>query len=259
MTQDEHEDARSAADRAERMDALGRLASGLAHDFRNLLWSIDLHAELILGREDAPDAVREDASMIRDAVARGMAVSRQLMDFARAKAPTESVELREAILSVEPLLARLVGKERQIVLDLAEVAGRARIDHGRLEQILINLVMNARDAMPDGGSVTIANTTRTLDAEVAAQLGVEPGDYQVLRVSDTGTGMPAATLERVFEPYFSTKEPGKGTGLGLATTFGVIRAAGGWIRAESEPGAGATFRILIPTARGDAGDAIARA
>lgn len=247
--------ARFAAERAERMAALGQLAAGVSHEFKNLLWGIDLHAGFILGADGAPEAVHQDAAMIRDVVSRGMTVSRQLMDFARPRAPTGVVELREAILSLEPLLERLLGEGRALVLDLAGTSDRARIDQGQVEQILINLVMNARDVVPAGGTVTIATSTTTLDADASAQLEVAPGAYQVLLVSDTGSGIEPGTLERVFDPYFTTKDAGQGTGLGLATTLGVVRAAGGSIRAESEPGAGATFRILIPTARDTPGGA----
>jgi hypothetical protein len=240
--------ARDVAHHAERIAALGQLAAGMSHDFKNLLWGIDLHAGFILAVDRAPETVRQDAAMIRDIVARGMTVSRQLVDFARPRAPTEAVDLRQAILTVEPLLERLLGRDRTLVLDLAGTSDRARIDHSQVEQILVNLVLNARDAMPGGGTVTIATATTVIDADVAAELDVEPGRYQVLRVSDTGSGMAMDTLERVFEPYFSTREAGEGMGLGLATTLGVVRAAGGSIRAESEPGNGATFRILIPTA-----------
>ena len=247
-------EARSAAGRAERMAALGQLASGVSHDFKNLLWGIDLHAGFIRAAAGVPEPIRGDAAMIQEAVARGMAVSRQLMDFARPKSPTEDVHLGDAIRELEPLLSRLAGPDCVLGLDLPDLPGRARIDRGQLEQILVNLVMNAHDAMPDGGTVTIATSAADLDGAAAAELAVAPGAFQGLTVSDTGAGMTRGTLERVFEPYFTTKPAGKGTGLGLATTYGVVRAAGGSIRVESAPGAGTTVRILLPASPPDEAD-----
>ena len=228
----------------QKMEAIGRLAGGLAHDFNNLLTVIIGHAEMWLSDSDGPDD-QTDAKEILSASHRAAALTRQLLTFSRQQVPhTRVIEVNELVEDLEMMLARLIGVtvvfETEFEPDLPPVEA----DSGQLEQVVVNLVVNARDAMPTGGKITMRTSTRRLDA--GNTWGLEPGDYVAISVSDTGIGMDEATRIRVFEPFFTTKEIGQGTGLGLFTTYAIVEHAGGSVRVDSAPGDGTTFEVLLP-------------
>jgi len=242
---------RAATDRlraAERSDALGQLTAGIAHDFNNLLSIINGFAEMLHG--DLPDADprKDDVGQIRDAGRRGAALVNQLMAFSRQKpGQPRPIDLHAAVAAMEPLLRRLVGAH--VVLDLPPACGAATAmaDPSEFEQVVINLAANARDAMPNGGRLTIGTSAVTLFDPVLEPLsGLPPGPYVVLAVCDTGHGMDEATRARIFEPFFTTKGPGTGTGLGLATVHRVVTQGGGRVVVESEVRAGTTFLVYLP-------------
>jgi PAS domain S-box-containing protein len=251
--------ARKAAEsqllEAQKLESIGRLAGGIAHDFNNVLFAIKGYAELLsedLSPErrdqlDADDA-RRSVEAISDAATRAATLTAQLLAFSRRQMiRPEIVDLNEAILGIEPMLRRLIGEQVRLVVKPGAFAGRLRVDHGQLDQILINLAINARDAMPTGGTVTIETGSVDLDDAYALKhLEVVPGPYVFLAVTDTGQGMNPETRERIFEPFFTTKEQGQGTGLGLATTYGIVRQAGGHIWLYSEPGMGSSFKLYFP-------------
>jgi signal transduction histidine kinase/ActR/RegA family two-component response regulator len=233
---------------AQKMEAVGQLAGGVAHDFNNLLTAVVGHANLAL--EDLPDdhRVREDVMEILKAGERAAGLTRQLLAFSRRQVmQPEVIAVNDVISGVEKLLRRLIGEQIHIVLDLAASTDAVKVDPGQLEQVLINLAVNARDAMPDGGTLTLATTNVDLDEAYAHQHpGVGPGRYVMIAVTDTGTGMDAQTQTHLFEPFFTTKPAGKGTGLGLATVYGIVKQSGGFIYVYSEHGRGATFKVYLP-------------
>ena len=251
--------ARKAAEQelleARKLESIGRLAGGIAHDFNNVLFAIKGYAELLTedlsperrGQLDADDA-RKSVEAIGDAATRAATLTAQLLSFSRRQMiRPEVVDLNEAISGVEPLLRPLLGAQARLFVSLDPEAGRLRVDHGQLDQILINLVINARDAMPAGGTITIESGNAELDAAYAlAHPDVVPGPYVYLAVIDTGEGMDPETREHIFEPFFTTKAHGQGTGLGLATTYGIVRQSAGHIKVESEPGKGASFTLYFP-------------
>ena len=233
---------------SQKMEALGGLAGGIAHDFNNLLAVILNYGRFI--EEDLPqeDPVREDVHEMVRAAERGAALVRQLLSFARREVVRpEPINLNLLLAQMEPLLKRAIAED--IALGLKPEAGlwNTEADRGQIEQLLLNLVMNARDAMPGGGQITIETTNVTADETfVATRPGMEPGHYVGLIVSDTGTGMDKETQARIFEPFFTTKERGSGTGLGLASVYGIVSRAGGDISVYSELGIGTTFKIFLP-------------
>jgi PAS domain S-box-containing protein len=240
---------------AQKLESIGRLAGGIAHDFNNMLFAVRGYAEML--EEDLapdrraeldPDLAHAHAAAISTVVERATVLTTQLLAFGRRGQMTPRViDLNDATTAIAPMLRRLIGEQVQLVLALDERAGRVRVDPGQLDQILVNLVVNARDAMPDGGRVTIASGNVTFDEPYAVEhFDVSPGAYVMLAVSDTGSGMDRETRAHVFEPFFTTKEPGKGTGLGLATIYGIVRQAGGHIWLYSEPGQGTTFKLYLP-------------
>ena len=246
---------------AERMESLGQLVGGIAHDFNNLLNVIagysDLLAEEIAGlaAEDARlGSVLGDVEQVRGAAQRAVRLTRQLLIFARSDVVhPEVLSLNDTVTGLEQLLRRTLGEH--ITLNTAPAGGLwpVKADAGQLEQVLVNLAVNARDAMPGGGKLTIDTANITVDEAYAdGRPGLEPGRYARLRVSDTGTGMPPEVLARVFEPFFTTKPKGKGTGLGLATFYGIITGAGGHAQIYSEPGLGTTITGLLPATSEDA-------
>lgn len=244
--------AQAAYERAERMDALAQLAAGVAHDFKNILWGIDLIGQALATAHEPPDPVAGDAALIAEAVNHGTALTRQLMEFARPRIPTAgALDIDEALVAVEAMLLRLLGEPHRLVVRRGAPGAVVHLDRRQFENVLINLVMNARDAMREAGTMTIASERTILDPADARANGVGPGRYASVTVSDTGSGIAPAILEHIFEPYFTTKGGEKGTGLGLATTFGIVSAAGGAVSAESEVGRGTTFRILLPLADED--------
>jgi PAS domain S-box-containing protein len=237
--------AREAYERSQRLDALALLAAGVAHDFRNILSGIDLVATEMRVEQPTRGLLDSESALIHDAVAHGSALVAQLQDFARPRTTTGSaLDAGAALRSLEPILHRLVGHTCHVALSLAADIGSIRLERGQLEQVLINLVVNARDAMPSGGTISISAAPAELAASGRPD-DLPPGRYLQLTVADTGAGVAPAVLERIFLPYFTTKGAA-GSGLGLATVQGIVRSAGGSITADSAVGEGATFRILLP-------------
>jgi PAS domain S-box-containing protein len=232
---------------AQKMDAVGRLAGGVAHDFNNLL-SVILGAVETLGKALAPyDPLQEEVTDIRDAVGRGATLTRQLLIFGRKEVRTPGLlDVNDVVAGVERLLMRVLGSS--VKIELRRDVQRAPVvaDAGQLEQVLVNLAINARDAMLRGGTLTIRTGEETLDPGAAALLDVIPGPYVTIDVEDTGAGMDDATRTRAFDPFFTTKGPAQGAGLGLATVYGIVRQSGGAVSLRSTPGAGTQVRIHLP-------------
>jgi PAS domain S-box-containing protein len=234
---------------AQRLEAIGRLAGGIAHDFNNMMTVVIGTAESLLGRLGAVDPMRADLGDIVGAAERAALVTRQLLAFGRRQrlAPL-LVDLSGHVENMNRVLHRILGEDIELHLDLARPLGLVRVDAGQIEQVILNLVVNARDAMPNGGKLTVETANVTLDAE-SQRLhhgSVPPGRYVMLAVSDTGEGMPEGVRSHIFEPFFTTKELGRGTGLGLATVHGIVEQSGGRIGVYSEPGAGTTFKVYLP-------------
>ncbi|MBI4617159.1 MAG: PAS domain S-box protein [Planctomycetes bacterium] len=235
---------------AQKMEAVGRLAGGVAHDFNNLITAITGYTELALRTLHARDPLRQRLEGIRRASERATALAGQLLAFSRKRVVQPgAVDLSEVVAGMGDLLARLIGEDVELVSNLEPGLGRVRADRGEIEQVIANLAVNARDAMPSGGKLVLSTRGVVLD-EVPARvhLGVPAGRYALLAVSDTGVGMDPSTRAHLFEPDFPTKEPGKGTGLGLATVYGIVKQCGGGVRVDSEPGKGSTFQIYLPLA-----------
>jgi PAS domain S-box-containing protein len=235
---------------AQKMEAIGRLAGGVAHDFNNLLMAIRGYAEMIAQHLPEGDERREDAEEILKASDRAAGLTRQLLAFSRREVITQqAVALDHLVHTMQAMLQRLIGPEIQIVTEIWPDLTPVLADSTQLEQILVNLIINARDAMPKGGKITIELRNVELDKiGVAAHPGLQPGDYVEMSVSDTGTGMDSETMSRIFEPFFTTKDSGKGTGLGLATVYGIVQQNNGAIEVQSRVGHGTTFYIYLPRA-----------
>ena len=233
---------------AQKMDAIGRLAGGVAHDFNNLLTAIGGYAELVGATLDAGDVRQQYVAGISQATDHAASLTRQLLTFSRSQELRPTViDLGEVVTNVEPMLHRLLGERVELVVRPTEQPCRTLADRNQIEAILINLAVNAKDAMPEGGTLTVETSNVTLDEEYRLHhTEVTPGDYAMIVVSDTGVGMDEETLAHVFEPFFTTKAPGSGTGLGLATVYGTVKQSGGYIWVYSEPGRGTTFKVYLP-------------
>jgi PAS domain S-box-containing protein len=233
---------------AQKMDAVGKLAGGIAHDFNNLLMIIRGDSDLMLRRLARGHPLRQNAEGIREAADQAATLTRQLLAFSRKEVVAPRlVDLNSIVASIHAMLQRLLGETINLVTITAPDLGGVMADPGQMEQMILNLCVNARDAMPDGGRLTVRTANVELD-ETAAKWWSDsrPGAYVVLEVSDTGAGMDEETRVHLFEPFFTTKEQGKGTGLGLSTVYGAVKQSGGHISVESAPGRGSTFRIYLP-------------
>lgn len=236
------------AEQATKMQAVGQLAGGVAHDFNNILTAIIGHCDLMLMRHAPGDSDYDDIQQIRNNSNRAASLTRQLLAFSRQQTLRPQIlQLPDVISEVSNLLKRLLGEMVTLNVSHGRNLGAVRADPGQLEQVIVNLVVNARDAMPDGGCVTIQ--TYAMRAEDVRALGIKIMpiiDFTALRISDTGTGIPSEILPKIFEPFFTTKEVGKGTGLGLSTVYGIVKQSGGFIFADSPPGEGTSFTIYLP-------------
>ncbi len=232
----------------ETLRAVGRLAGGIAHDFNNLLTAIHGCTDLLDDSLDPSSRARTEVAIIRDAARRGAELTRQLLAYSRNQVLKPIVlDVARMVTDMAPLLRRLAGESRTVELSLRPDPLAVRVDPGQFEQVLVNLVLNARDAMPDGGKVTIASACVELgESRAQGHVIVEGGSYVVISVRDTGVGMDDDTKAHLFEPFYTTKPPGKGTGLGLATVYGIVKQSGGYIVAESTPGKGAEFSVYLP-------------
>jgi two-component system, cell cycle sensor histidine kinase and response regulator CckA len=248
----ERKRTQEALAQAQRMEAVGRLAGGIAHDLNNMLVVILGYADFATRRMDQLDPGRDDLEQIKKAASRSASLTAQLLAFARRDLiQPRRVDLSALVRDSEQMLRALLGENIDLELKLAEDPGWVLADAGRIEQVLLNLVLNARDAMPQGGHLTLETSRTTIDQsylQTRPAIRIEPGDYIMLAVSDSGHGMDRATLERSFEPFFTTKPVGRGTGLGLAMVYGAVKQAGGMVWAYSEPGLGAVVKAYLPVA-----------
>lgn len=236
---------------AQQLEAIGRLAGGVAHDFNNILSIIMGHGELLLGAVGADERARNGLEQIRRAADRAASLTQQLLAFSRKQVLQPKVlDLNEAVADVQKMLSRVIGEDIELVASLHPSLASVKADPGQVEQVLMNLAVNARDAMPHGGKLVMETSNVEAGVELARALDLPLGRYAMLKVTDTGHGMDAVTLSHAFEPFFTTKPMGKGTGLGLATVYGIVKQSGGSIQVESGVGRGSTFRIYLPATEG---------
>ncbi|MBA2734763.1 MAG: response regulator [Acidobacteria bacterium] len=233
---------------SQKLESVGMLAGGIAHDFNNLLTVITGYSELMLRRLDKVDPLARNVEEIKKAAERATSLTRQLLAFSRKQVLQPKVlDLNSVVANIEKMLGRLVGEDMELRTSPGAGLGQVKADPGQIEQVILNLVVNARDAMPKGGKITIETANVYLDNEYAREhIAIQPGWYAMLAVTDTGCGMDAETQKYIFEPFFTTKEQGKGTGLGLSTVYGIVKQSGGNIWAYSEVGVGTTFKIYLP-------------
>jgi signal transduction histidine kinase len=233
---------------AQKMEAVGRLAGGVAHDFNNLLTIINGFAQLLTERISPEDPRRGHLKEILMAGARAASLTRQLLAFSRRQVMEPRVlDLSSVLADIEKMLRHLIGEDVELVTTLRPGLGRVKVDPGQIEQVIMNLAVNARDAMPEGGKLLIETSNVEIDENYApGHSNMIPGKYVMMAVSDTGCGMNLDTQAHIFEPFFTTKEEGRGTGLGLATVYGIVKQSGGFIWVYSEPERGSTFKIYFP-------------
>jgi signal transduction histidine kinase len=231
-----------------RMEAVGRLAGAVAHDFNNILSAIAGYASLLAGELPSDDPKQRDVAEIRKATERATRLTRQLLAFGRREAQeTRHLDLNDVLADVLPMLRQLIGEHIEVITNATLGLPAVLADPSQLEQVLVNLVLNARDAMPDGGRLIVSTSAVVLDdAFLSAHPGSKRGAFVRLTVEDTGSGMPDEVLSRVFEPYFTTKDPSRGTGLGLSTVYGIVKSTGGYIWADSALGRGTTIAVYVP-------------
>jgi two-component system cell cycle sensor histidine kinase/response regulator CckA len=236
---------------SQKMEAIGQLAGGIAHDFNNLLTIVQVNAELLLEEVGAASPLRPGIEQVQTAAHRAASLTRQLLAFSRRQLLEPRImSLAESLANVETMLGRLLGEHVAVRISIPRPVGPVLADPGQVEQVILNLSINARDAMPGGGQLTLELTEVALDETAAPALDVRPGRYARLAVIDTGIGMDDATVGRVFEPFFTTKPMGRGTGLGLSTVHGIVKQSGGGIRVHSRPGQGAMFEVFLPRVDG---------
>lgn len=232
---------------AEKIEAVGRLVGGIAHDFANLLTLISGYTEIVLNRMHPVEPLRAEIDEIRKAANRGSRLTAQLLGFTRGQPVQPRVlDLNALVFDMEKMLRPIIGEHIEVNTRLTPELGRIFADSGQMEQVIMNLVLNARDAMPAGGMLTIETADVTLDDEAARAHALAPGPYVQMSLTDTGQGMDAETMSRLFQPFFTTKEKGKGTGLGLSTVYGIVKQNHGDVWARSTPGRGTTFTICLP-------------
>ncbi|MDF3064463.1 MAG: sensory box histidine kinase/response regulator [Polyangiaceae bacterium] len=244
--------------RAQRMEAVGKLAGGIAHDFNNLLSVIIGYSTMVADSLSETDPVLSDVEEVRRAAGRASELTRQLLAFARRQVmEPHLIDLNEVLRGLHSMLQRVLGEHIVLTLETNAEPASVRVDPGQLEQVVMNLVVNARDAMPRGGELSLrTDSTWVAESSAAHHPGTAPGRYVSISVSDTGEGMDAATMGCIFDPFFTTKEHGKGTGLGLSTVWGIVTQSGGSISVQSSPGAGARFEVLFPAAEGATAPAV---
>jgi two-component system cell cycle sensor histidine kinase/response regulator CckA len=254
---EEHTRLEEQLRQAQKMESVGRLAGGVAHDFNNYLTVINGYCEMLLGGPDAGPEIRESLEEIRAAGARAASITQQLLAFSRKQIATPRVlSLNQVVTDSGQLLRRLIGEDIEIVIRLHAQPGNVMADPSQLGQVLMNLAINARDAMPNGGQIVIETGQREIDQAEASASALHPGRYALLSVTDAGAGMSPDVQERIFEPFFTTKGAGSGTGLGLSTAYGIVHQSGGWIDVRSSPGAGSRFEVWLPLTDAVAVDAV---
>ena len=232
---------------AQKMDAVGRLAGGVAHDFNNLLMVINGYTEVLLGQLEKDSPAHIKVQFIQQAADRAATLTRQLLAFSRKQLlELKVIDVNTIISDMERLLRPLIGENIELVTRLSPDTGHTRADAGQLEQVIMNLVVNAKDSMPEGGRLTLQSSDVTVHQSFREHRFIQPGRYAVISVGDTGHGMDKETRSRIFEPFFTTKEKGKGTGLGLSTVYGIVKQSNGYVFAESEVGSGTTFYVYLP-------------